>query len=116
MIVVIEARWMALARTVVRHRRTVDQQNVHPPVVVVVECGGATALGFNDVQLLLSAASQAKINSSGAGDVNEQWWICRGILHAGLLRSLCHRTFVCRCRVLRGNRLRNSRQNPTGAQ
>src|SRR6202521_301440 len=97
MIVVIEPRRMALACAVGGHRRAIHQQNVHATVVVVVERGSATALGFNDVELFLAAARQTKINSRGVRDVNEQRWICRGSLRARLLRGhprLCPRTFI----------------------
>src|ERR1700675_1104253 len=118
MIIVIEPRRMALAGAVVRQRRTIDQQDVHPSVVVVVERGGASALGFNDVELLLSAASQAKVNSSGVRDVNEQRSICCGSLRARLLRGhrwLRQRTGVFLDSVLGSRFLRSSPQNPIAA-
>jgi len=42
---------MALSGFVVFDGRAVNQKNVHPAVVVVVERGGAAALGFHDVEL-----------------------------------------------------------------
>jgi hypothetical protein len=71
MIVVIEARRMALAGLVVLDRRAVNQKDVHPAVVVVVERSRAAALGFNDVKLFPAAAVQVKVDASGAGNVNE---------------------------------------------
>src|ERR1700674_3006138 len=98
MVVVIEPRRMAFVPAVVCQRRTIYQQNVHPSIVVVVERGGASALGFNDVEFFLAAASQAKVNSSGVRDVNEQRWICRGSLGVRLSRGdrLRQRTIILR--------------------
>ena len=119
MIVVIKARRMAFARAVVLDRRAINQKNVHPAVVVVVERGRATALGFDDVELLPAAASQVKINSSRARDVNEQ--AVDSPLessHPAFVRppQASPPDFACRCTGLWRSRLRGSRQNPAAVQ
>ena len=113
MVVVIKPRRMALARPVVFDGRAVNQKNIHPSVVVVVERGGATALGFHNVELLPAAASHVKINSSRPRHVNERRWIGRGSLRVRLLcsrRRLRCWNFACRCRVLWRSRLPRSVQ------
>ncbi len=77
---------MTLAGLVVLDRRAINQQDVHPAVIVIVERGGAAALRFDDVEFFLAAAVQVKVNARGPGDVNEQWWIGRGSLRARLGR------------------------------
>jgi len=54
-IVVIELRRMALAGFVIFDGRAVYKKDVEPAVVVVVECGSASALRFDDVQLFTAA-------------------------------------------------------------
>lgn len=70
-IVMVEARWMALARAIIGNARTVDEQNIHPPVIVVIECGGASTHGFDNVEFFLAATGEMKVNSGGLRDVDE---------------------------------------------
>src|SRR5580700_5231247 len=122
MIVVIKARRMALAGPVVGQRRTIDQQDVHPSVVVVIESRSAAAHGFDDVELLQAAAGEVKINAGGARDIGKQrrtgsarLYLCLGPLRSD--RGFRGGSFRWRGR-LRGRlraRLRRSEQNPTAA-
>ncbi len=82
MIVVVKARRMAFAGFVIFDGRTIDQKDVHPSVVVVVEGGGASALGFDDVEFFFAAAVQVEIDSGGVGDVDEEWWAVDGVFAA----------------------------------
>ena len=73
MIVAVELWRMTLAGFVIVDARAIDQKNVHPAIVVVVEGGDASALCLDDVELFLAAAVQLEIDSGGAGDIDEEW-------------------------------------------
>ena len=67
---------MAFSGFAIFDGRTIDQENVHPSVVVVVEDGDAAAHGFHDVAFFLAAAGEVEIDSRGAGNVGEERWSC----------------------------------------
>ena len=62
---------MALAGFYIFERGTVDQEDVHPAVVVVVEDGDAAAHGLHDIELLRAAAGEVEVDAGGAGYVGE---------------------------------------------
>ena len=72
MIVVVELWGMALASLVVLDRRAIDEEDVHPAVIVVIECGGASALGFDDGEFLAASAKKMEVDAGGVRDINEQ--------------------------------------------
>src|ERR1039458_1184668 len=68
MIVVVKARRMAFAGAVVLNRGTIDQKDVHPAVIVIIERGRSTTLRFNDVELFPAAAVQVEVDASGRSE------------------------------------------------
>ena len=71
MIVVVELAGMALARAYIVERGTVDQEDVHPAVVVVIKDRHAAAHGFHDVELFRASTGEVEIDAGGAGDVGK---------------------------------------------
>ncbi len=55
-VVVVELRGMAFAGLVILDRGAINKEDVHPSVVVVVEGGGASTLGFYDVEFFSAPA------------------------------------------------------------
>src|SRR5882724_7506589 len=72
MVVVIQLARRASARFQIFEGRTVDQENVRPAVVVIVDKSNAPAQRFHDVQLLRAAARQMKVDPRGARHVHER--------------------------------------------
>ncbi len=70
-VVSVELAAVAFAGLQVRQRGPVYQQDIHPTVVVVVECGDAPAHGIHDVLLVETSAGEVKVDASGASDVGE---------------------------------------------
>ena len=70
-IVAIKLAGMALGRVQVLERRTVDQKNIHPAVVVIVEDSDAAAHRLHDVAFFRAAAGEMKINSSSACHIHK---------------------------------------------
>jgi hypothetical protein len=75
MIVAIELRRMTFMGFVVCDSRAIDQKDIEPAVVIEVESGGTTALGFDNVQFFAAAAEQMEVNASGARDIDEEWFL-----------------------------------------
>src|SRR5438874_1905467 len=70
-VVAVELSGVTFARVHIFQVRTVDQVNVHPAVVVIVEHGDAATHCFHDVTLFESTAGKMEIDSGGASNVGE---------------------------------------------
>src|SRR5216684_4784454 len=68
-VIVIELARMALPCLQILQRRAVHQEDVHPPVVVVVKDCDSAAHGFHDVMFFRAAAGEVEIDAGGAGYV-----------------------------------------------
>ena len=62
---------MALTGTQIFERRAVDQENVHPSIIVVIEDSDTAAHRFHDVAFFKAAAGEMKINPCGVSDICE---------------------------------------------
>src|SRR5258708_9297476 len=68
-VIVIELARMALLCLQILQRGAVHQEDVHPPVVVVVKDCDSAAHGFHDVMFFRAAAGEVEIDAGGAGYV-----------------------------------------------
>ena len=62
---------MALTGTQIFERRAVDQENVHPSIIVVIEDSDTAAHRFHDVTFFKAATGEMKINAGGVSDICE---------------------------------------------
>ncbi len=62
---------MALAGAQIFEGRAVDQENVHPSIVVVIKDRDTAAHRFHDVAFFKAATSEMKINAGGVSDIRE---------------------------------------------
>jgi hypothetical protein len=67
---------MTLAGAHVFERGTVDQEDIHPTIIVVVENRHSAAHGFHDVALFSASTVEAEIDAGGAGDVGKGHGSC----------------------------------------
>ncbi len=72
-VVAVKLSGMAFAGAHVLQRGTIDEEDVHPSVIVVIENGDAPAHGFHDVAFFLASAGEVEINSGGASHVGERY-------------------------------------------
>src|SRR4029077_2091917 len=95
-IVAVELVGMALAGAHVFQGGAVDQEDVHPAVVVVIEDGDASAHGLNDVAFFQAPAGEMEIDAGGARDVGKGYGACGC--------GLVVRRFCWNCSTLCGGR------------
>ena len=69
--VAVELSMVTFARVHIFQVRTIDQIDVHPTVVVIIEHGDAATHCFYDVTLFESTAGKMEIDSSGASNIGE---------------------------------------------
>src|SRR5205085_7671955 len=111
-------RRMALVRAVILNRRAIDEQDVHPAIVVIVERRHAATLGFKDVEFFFTATGQVEIDACGASNVNEHilltCWKSRWTsFHGGWLLQRRSLRRAKRLRAGKKERQDNSGQNDT---
>src|SRR5258708_14534287 len=68
-VIVVELAGVALLCLQILDGRAVHQEDIHPPVVVVVKDCDSAAHGFHDVTFFRAAAGEVKIDAGGAGYV-----------------------------------------------
>src|SRR5581483_2271431 len=71
MVVAVQLAGVALPGTDVFDRRAIDQQDVDPAVIVIVECGNAAAHRFHDVALSRPPTRKVEVEAGALRHVNE---------------------------------------------
>jgi len=82
-IVVIKLAGVALLGLQIFESRSVDQEDVHPAVIVIVENRDTTAHRFHDVVLLRAAASKVEIDAGSMSYIGKESRRRRALLLAG---------------------------------
>src|SRR6267378_7427312 len=72
MVVVVELARGTLSRLHVLESGTVDQIDIRPAIVVVIEEGDPATHRFHDVELLCTTAGQAKVDAGAARHIHER--------------------------------------------